>query len=165
MNKPTIEKKRTSLLVILIFCLLAVSPSQAKIGESPLELMARYGEPINPLTMMMGIGEWNTQQGTVIALIKNGSAQLIAYRGSLSEEITKELLARNLPNGQKWSEGKGPKNWLLSKNVEVLPGHKFFETADGSVWAIKSAESDALTIGTPEAFELLFNLQARFNKD
>jgi hypothetical protein len=139
--------------------------SHAKIGETPLELVARYGNPNNPFTMMMGFVEWDTQQGSVIALINNGSAQLMVYRGGLSTQLSNELLERNLPNGQNWVESQSARAWVVSKKVEPVPEDQYFQTTDGSLWAIKAAAADILTIGIPDAFELAFKLRERFSND
>jgi hypothetical protein len=167
LTKSKVKLSHTMKLCILTgilgFALFVNSP--AKIGETPLELVARYGNPSNPFALMMGFAEWDTQQGSVIALINNGSAQLMAYRGGLTPQLVNELLERNLPKGQKWVESQSAKAWVVSKHVEPGPEDQYFQTTDGSLWAIKAAEADTLTIGTPDALGLAFKLHERFSND
>jgi hypothetical protein len=81
--------------------------AQAQIGENVAELVARYGQPENPMALLMGAAEWKTQQADVSVILKDGKTDCIMYDGEELKSdyaLVKNLLGRNLPKGQKWEK-------------------------------------------------------------
>ncbi|MBV9392058.1 MAG: hypothetical protein JOY96_09225, partial [Verrucomicrobia bacterium] len=69
--------------------------SEAQLGESVMELSARYGEPENRLGLLMGFGQWKLKNGgEVTALLNEGKAVLIDFSGSVDDTIRDDLMKR-----------------------------------------------------------------------
>jgi hypothetical protein len=162
-TKPIHQVNRTmkKTAIAVAAALVALGSSvEAKVGETPTELVARYGQMPNPFGLMMGIGQWNVKTGgQVTALFSGGMAEMMIYTGKeISAEKANELMTRNLPAGQEWVESADVKQWFYA-NVPgaAAPNQQtnavVKQTKDGRLWAVIS-QGEGVYIGTKQGWDL-----------
>jgi hypothetical protein len=158
--------KLTTLAFIFAAAFFAVARGQAQIGDDYQALVARWGQPENPLTLIVGVGQWDLKNGVkVVALLTEGRTQFLIWLG-IDAKLAATLLNRNLPPGTTWVDGKDLKDWTrdwIKKYVSDVatsnlgePGVAFQQTSDGKLWCKYSV--DSFLVGTPQGFERMARL-------
>jgi hypothetical protein len=151
--------KLSAIIVGFGSLLFATTNAGAQVGENIAQLEARYGEPGNPVLGQDGMFIWPMAQ--VYAWLEDGKAVVIQYE-YVDGDKRKALLEQNLPSAQTWGNGDSFKDfmrgWSKSDHdrgrVEEM---QYWQTADGSRWALYSAETTSLGVGTPEGWKKLFS--------
>lgn len=133
---------------LLYLLLIAATTAQARIGETPAECVARYGEPLatDKVNMTLGFG----RAGLLItATFRDGLCVCIAYKkpagelgipGDLSEAEMATLRDAN-GSGRLWVK---PKTFSLGDE---------WETEDGKLFASKAAMSHIFIIATADELQ------------
>jgi hypothetical protein len=145
----------------------AVARGQAQIGDDYQALVARWGQPENPLSLIVGIGQWDLKDGAqVFALLVDGRTQLVTWN-KIDVKLYDTLLNRNLPPGTTWVDGKDPKDWIrknapngANANFDAV-GVTVKQTGDGKLWCIYGPDNFLLC--TPQGFERMTQLQQSLN--
>jgi hypothetical protein len=149
--------KKTAIAVAAALVAL-VNSVNAKLGETPAELMARYGQMTNPFGLMLGMGEWKVKDGgEVNCIFSGGVATLMIYTGKIDIGLRDQLMNRNLPAGQKWMNSSDAKSWFATAmsrpDIVQMPEGYIMQTTDGNIWAIYVSGGAMLAVGTKAGFE------------
>jgi hypothetical protein len=142
----------------------ATTNAGAAVGENIAQLKARYGAPDNGLLAGQGLCLWLKAEGGVgvFVYLEDGKAAVIYYEQVLDEEKKKALLEQNLPSGQTWGNSDSFKDFMRRYTVsdtdrEEVDKLQYWQTADGSLWAIYSPKLGNLGVGTPEGWKKFFS--------
>jgi hypothetical protein len=146
----------------------AVARAQAQIGDDFQALVARWGQPENPLSLIMGLGQWDLKNGAqVSALLMDGRTQLVMWQ-RIDAKLYDTLLNRNLPPDTTWVDGKDAKDWIrknvpngANANFDAVPGVMVKQTSDGKLWCIYGPDNFLLC--TPQGFERFAKLGQLLN--
>ena len=129
---------------------LALTNARAEVGDSPAQLIARYGAPEDASALSLGVGDWKTPQAEIAAILENNKTIIMSYRG-VDEKTKDTFLKQNLPKGQTWVDGKDFRAFARGRQgVAAGPGEQLWQTTDGKVWAAFNPERGILLVATPE---------------
>ena len=129
---------------------LALTNARAEVGDSPAQLIARYGAPEDASALSLGVGDWKTPQAEIAAILENNKTIIMSYRG-VDEKTKDTFLKQNLPKGQTWVDGKDFRAFARGRQgVAAGPGEQLWQTTDGKVWAAYNVERKILLVATPE---------------
>jgi hypothetical protein len=147
-----VNRKVGALLAPFVFLgvALALTHARAEVGDSPAQLIARYGAPEDTSALSLGVGDWKTPHAEISAILENNKAIIMSYRG-VDEKTKDTFLKQNLPRGQTWVDGKDFRAFAQGRQgVGADPQEQLWQTTDGKVWAAYNLERKILLVATPE---------------